>query len=109
VITVGEQQFSVSQSGNTCGYVLPPSPATFPGTGGSASVAITASGAACPQPGVGIFDEPADMLTLGVESGTAPNFLEPYSVSPYDSLFSYIRTAELTIAGQPWKIKQQSY
>ena len=108
-IGIGNAAFAVTQAANACGYILPPSPDTFGGLGGSGTLSIAATAAACPAPIVSIADPFDNILQLNAETGASPNFSQAFTVNPYVSFIPFIRTAEIDVAGQPLKVKQHSY
>lgn len=111
-IMVGGQGFTVTQAPSTCGYTLTSFAATFGYAGGTGTAPMTYSPAQCGPPPV-IVNGPPGMVTLGpVTTGTlngVPAFFENYGVSIYTSFINYTRTTQLSIDGQIYTVKQNSW
>jgi hypothetical protein len=107
-IQVGDQTFTVTQSGGTCGYSLNAYGASFGKLGGPGTLLAGQNGGSCPATPIVGSTQP--FLTLGSLSGGPPfQWSQSYGVAPYNALTASIRRGQITFGGQILVVKQTSY
>ena len=107
-IRLGEQNFTVQQTGGTCGFSLNAYSAAFGPSGNANASALGSPSAVGCVPVVGT-DQPG-FITLGNLTGPALNiFTLPYAITPFNSLTPSVRLGNITFGGQILKVKQTSY
>jgi len=107
IIEIGNQPFTVTESGAACAYSLAAYGQAFGQLGGAGDVAGSQSANGC-TPTVGV-DLPS-IVTLGSLSGPAANiFTMPYTVNAFNSLTNATRRATINFGGQLYTVKQTSY
>jgi hypothetical protein len=107
-IQLGEQTFTITQSGGACGYSLNAYGALFNSLGGTGSVLGSPTALGCvPQTGTA---EPT-IITLQPLGGPVSNiFTQDYSVAPYPNVLTpTIRKAYIIFGGQIFTVKQTSW
>jgi len=107
-IRVGEQNFTITESGGACGFSLNSYSALIGPLGDTnRSVFGSPSALGC-TPAVGT-DQPS-FITLGSLFGPISNvFTLPYGVSPFSSITPSLRFGNITFGGQIFVVKQTSY
>ena len=103
-IQLGDQTFTVTQTGVPCAYSLNAYGAIYNHNGGSSSVYGTGTGS-CGTPSVGT-SQPS-IVTIGAL--TSPNWTLPYTVLNFNSTTTAIRRATITFGGQIFTVKQTSW
>ena len=107
-IQLGEQTFTVTQTGGACGYSLNAYGALFNSLGGDGSVLGSPTAVGCvPQTGTA---EPT-IITLQPLGGPASNiFTQGYTVAPYPNVLTpTTRRAFIIFGGQVFTVKQTSW
>lgn len=98
-IVVGSSAFSVTQTA-PCVLTFNPVTASFPASGGTGSITVTASASTCDRSAT----SDSSWLTINTgASGTGSGTIT-YTVAPNDTPLP--RTATLTIGGQPYTVTQ---
>jgi hypothetical protein len=106
-IQLGDQTYSVNQTGATCGFSLNNYGLGFNLYGGTGAVQGSPSASGC-VPSVGT-SQPS-IVTIGTLSGPTLNiFTLPYTVAPFASAVAATRRATVTFGGQVYSIKQTSW
>jgi hypothetical protein len=106
-IRLGEQIFTLTQTGGACGFSLNANSASFGPPGDMRSVLGSPSALGC-VPAVGT-DQPS-FVTLGNLFGPVSNiFTLEFTISPFASLTPTTRFGRITFGGQILSIKQTSY
>lgn len=107
-IRVGEQNFTVTESGGACGFSLNSYSALIGPLGDTTRSVFGSPSALGCTPGVST-DQPS-FITLGSLSGPSSNiFTLPYIVSPFSSITPALRFGNITFGGQIFVVKQTSY
>jgi hypothetical protein len=107
-IRVGEQNFTVTETGGACGFSLNSYSALI-GPAGDASRTVFGSPSALGCTPVVGTDQPS-FITLGSLFGPSSNiFTLPYGVSPFSSITPSLRLGRITFGGQIFVVKQTSY
>ena len=107
-IQIGDQTFTVNQSGAACAFSLNAYGAVFSRSGAlSESVLGSQSAVGC-SPSIGT-DQPS-IVTLGTLEGPVSNiFTLPYMVTLFPSTTTAVRLATITFGGQIFTVKQTSW
>ena len=107
-IRLGDQDYTVQQTGGACGYSLNAYSALFGPLGATdASVLGSPTALGC-VPDVGT-DQPS-FITIGGLIGPVGNiFTLPYSIAPFPSITPATRRGRVTFGGQIHSVKQTSY
>ena len=108
-IRLGEQNFSVIQTGGQCGFSLNAYSAIF---GRAAAIdqsfAGSQSAVGCQPPAIGT--DQSGFIHLGSLFGPVTNiFTLSYAIDRFDSLTPSIRFGNITFGGQIFRVKQTSY
>ena len=108
-IRVGEQNFTVTETGGACGFSLNSYSALIGPLGDTTrSVFGSPSALGCSPAPVGT-NQPS-FITLGSLLGPTNNiFTQPYTVSPFNSITPALRFGNITFGGQIFVVKQTSY
>jgi hypothetical protein len=107
-IRVGEQNFTVTETGGTCGFSLQAYSALF-GPLGDTTRSVIGSPSALGCTPVAGTDQPS-FITLGVLSGPTSNiFTLPYGISLFSSITPSVRVGNITFGGQIFVVKQTSF
>ncbi|MBI3207694.1 MAG: BACON domain-containing protein [Candidatus Solibacter usitatus] len=107
IIQVGDQNFTISQIGASCGFGLAAYGQIFSRAGGSGTVLGSPNALGC-TPTTGT-DRPA-FISLGNLSGPDQNiFRLPFSVSSYGVLTRSTRSGTITFGGRIFYVKQNSW
>jgi hypothetical protein len=108
-IRVGEQNFTVTETGGACGFSLNSYSALIGSLGDTTkSVFGSPSALGCTPAPVGT-NQPS-FITLGSLLGPTSNiFTQPYTVSPFNSITPALRFGNITFGGQIFVVKQTSY
>jgi hypothetical protein len=107
-IRVGEQNFTVTETGGACGFSLNSYSALVGPLGDSTRSVFGSPSALGCTPAVGT-NQPS-FITIGSLFGPASNiFSLPYAVSPFSSLTPSLRFGNITFGGQIFVVKQTSY
>jgi hypothetical protein len=107
-IQVGDQTFTITQSGGSCGYSLNAYGAVFTNAGGAGSVLGSPTALGCvPVTGT---TEP-NVITLSPLVGPVSNiFTQNYTVAPFlNVLTPVVRKGSIVFGGQIFTVKQTSY
>ena len=95
-----------TQQGNTCGFSLNAYGSTFSQPGGAGSVLASSTSNACPtNPAT---DHPL-FIHLGLLTGDATLYTQPFTVDPYNSLNINVRFGTITFGGRIFSVKQLSW
>jgi hypothetical protein len=113
-VQIGDQTFTVNQTGASCGFSLNSYGAVFNSLGvlvspqgGSESILGSQSALGC-SPSIGT-DQPS-IVRLGTLSGPVSNiFTLPYTVTDFSSTTTAVQLATITFGGQIFTIKQTSW
>lgn len=106
-IRVGDQNFTVTQTGGACGFSLNAYSALIGTAGDTRSFLASQSALGC-APVVGT-DQPS-FISLGPLSGPVGNiFTQPYIVTPFAPITPQVRFGNITFGGQIFVIKQVSW
>ncbi len=106
-VQVGDQLFTVTQSGAACAYSLASYGAAFGQLGGPGSVRGSPSAVGCTP--VAGTTQPS-IVSLGALTGPTLNiFTQAYTVNAFNSLTNATRRATVTFGGQLYTIKQTSW
>jgi hypothetical protein len=106
-IQLGDQTFTVTQSGAACAYSLNAYGASFNRSGGTGSVLGSQNAVGC-TPTVGT-SQPT-IVSLGTLTGPVLNIWTlPYTVLNFSSTTTAIRRAYITFGGQIFTVKQTSW
>jgi hypothetical protein len=108
-IRVGEQNFTVTESGGACGFSLNSYSALIGSLGDTTKTVFgSPSALGCTPAPVGT-NQPS-FITLGTLFGPTHNiFTQPYTVSPFNSITPALRFGNITFGGQIFVVKQTSY
>jgi hypothetical protein len=106
-IRVGEQNFTVTQTGGACGFSLNAYSALIGTAGDTRSFLGSPSALGC-SPAVGT-DQPS-FISLGPLSGPVGNiFTQPYTLPPFAPITPQVRFGNITFGGQIFLVKQVSW
>ncbi len=116
-IQLGDQTFTVNQTGAQCGFSLQAYGAAFPSAGGMSAttpssampsnVVGSPSAIGC-NPVVGV-DQPSIVSLTGLSGPVSDLFTETYNVNPFTgALTPTVRVATITFGGQLFFVKQTS-
>jgi hypothetical protein len=106
-IRIGEQNFTVVQTGGACGFSLNSTSEAFGAAGGDGMVLGSPSALGC-TPDIGT-DQPG-FIDLGALSGPDNNiFRLNFALAPFSSLTPATRFGHVTFGGQIMTVKQKSY
>jgi hypothetical protein len=107
-IRVGEQNFTVTETGGACGFSLNSYSALVGPLGDAARSVFGSPSALGCTPAVGT-NQPS-FMTLGSLFGPTSNiFTLPYAVLPFNSITPSLRFGNITFGGQIVVVKQTSY
>jgi hypothetical protein len=106
-IRVGEQNFTVTQTGGACGFSLNSYSTLIGPAGDTQSFLASQSAIGCaPVPGT---DQPS-FIFLGPVSGPVGNiFTQPFTLPPFAPIMPAVRLGHITFGGQIFVVKQTSY
>jgi hypothetical protein len=108
-IRIGEQNFTVTQTGGACGFSLNSYSALF-GPAGDTTFSRTVFGSPSALGCSPDYGTNQNFITLGSLSGPTSNiFTLPYIVAPLNSLTPTLRFGNITFGGQIFVVKQTSY
>jgi hypothetical protein len=102
---LGDQTFTVTETGVPCAYSLNAYGAVYNHNGGSSSVYGTGTISCTGPPPVG-SSQPS-IVVIGAL--TSPNWTLPYTVANFNSTTTAIRRATITFGGQVFAVKQTSW
>jgi large repetitive protein len=106
-IQVGDQIFTITELGGTCGWSLNSYGALFNQGGGSGSLFGSPSAASC---ALTVGADLPSIVTLGALTGPVFSIsTQNYSVSPFTSLTIAVRYAHISFGGQVFTVKQTSW
>jgi hypothetical protein len=107
-IQLGDQTFTITQTGGSCGYSLNAYGALFGNAGGTGSVLGSPTALGC-VPATGTAEP--NVLTLSPLAGPVSNvFTQDYTVTPYlNVLTPVVRKAYIIFGGQIFTVKQTSW
>jgi hypothetical protein len=107
-IQVGDQTFTITQSGGSCGYSLNAYGALFSNAGGTGSVLGSPTALGC-VPATGTAEP--NVLTLSPLVGPVGNiFTQDYTVAPYPNVLTpVVRKGYIVFGGQIFTVKQTSW
>lgn len=107
VIEVGDQDFTITQTGAPCAFSLFAYGQAFGQAGGDGAAAGPPTALGC-TPSV-TTNQPG-FITLGSLSGPAMDtFTQPYTVAPFISINPFTRFGTINFGGQVYTIKQNSW
>jgi hypothetical protein len=107
-IQVGDQVFTVTESGAACAYSFNAYGALFGYLGGSGDLLASPNANDCVPTGIGT-DQPG-IVTLGPLTGpTLDIFTQPFVVTLFNSVNPAVRIAHITFGGGIFTVKQTSY
>jgi hypothetical protein len=107
-IRVGEQNFTVTETGGACGFSLNSYSALVGPLGDATHNVFGSPSALGCTPTVGT-DQPG-FITIGSLFGPVSNiFTLPYTVVPFNSITPSLRLGRITFGGQIFVVKQTSY
>jgi hypothetical protein len=102
------QTFTVSQTAAACSFSLNAYGIAFNGSGGSGTVAGTESAQGCAAPVVGTTQP--SIVSLGTLTGPVLDLWDlPFTVNPFQSVTTAIRSAQITFGGKSVVVKQTSW
>jgi len=108
-IQVGEQTFTITQTGGSCGYSLNAYGALFSSVGGSGSVLGSPTALGC-VPSTGTAEPNIITLTLPIGPAVSNIFTQNYTVAPYlNVLTPVVRKGYIIFGGQIFTVKQTSW
>jgi hypothetical protein len=108
-IRVGEQNFTVTESGGACGFSLNSYSALIGPLGDTTRTVFGSPSALGCTPAPVSTNQPS-FITLGSLFGPISNiFTQPYIVSPFNSITPALRFGNITFGGQIFVVKQTSY
>lgn len=110
-ISINGSPFTVNQAASTCSYVLTSFGFMTNRTRGDGSIPINYSPLGCLAPTV-VVTGPTGMITLGpVNNSVGPpaSYTQLFSVNFFQSFLSFVRTAQLSVNGQNFIVKQSSF
>ncbi len=99
---IAGQTFTITQTAASCTYTISPTSQSFASSGGTGSVAVTASSNSCAW----TVSESLDWVTITSDSSGSGSGTVSYSVSENTNWFTGPRTGNITIAGQTFTITQ---
>ena len=106
-IQLGEQIYTVTQSGGACGYSLNAYSALFGPPAASANILASPTALGCtPVPGT---DQPTFIFLQPLQGPVGNIFTLPFDIAPFTSISPAVRKANVTLSGQIFVVKQTSY
>ena len=106
-IWVNDQAFIVTQDASSCAYDLSSFLGSFGQNGGNGQIPMNFGGQCGPPPI--LVNAPPGMITLGPLNSTTTTYTQNYNVSLYLSFINYVRTGQLSVNGQIYTVKQNSW
>jgi hypothetical protein len=108
IIKVGDRNFTVNQAASSCAYTLSNFAAMFSRTGGDGAIPVSFSPTFCGPPPV-LVNGPPGMVGLTSVTPASGTYTQNYSVSLYQSVINFVRTAQVIVSGQIFTVKQTSW
>ena len=105
LVRLGDQTFNVNQAAAVCSFTLGAPGGTFGLGGGSGTILATASAPGCTPAVSG-----TGFVGVGALSGPAGGvYRQAFTVPPFSSIAGAVRSAQITISGKTFLIKQTSW